>query len=156
MNTGQDDFMKKVLLPKEHITDYIPQRNPIVMIDTLNYCEGTITKTSFEVKEDNIFVKEGRFQEPGIIENIAQTAAVKAGYEVKKNGAEPVIGFIGAIKDLIIYRLPEIGDVLETTLTIKMDVMGITLVEGVSSCKGNKIAACEMKIFIQKPEQTNV
>jgi len=36
-----------------------------------------------------------------------------------------------------------------------MDVMGITLVEGESNCNGDKIAACEMKIFIQKPEQTN-
>ncbi|MES2287715.1 MAG: 3-hydroxyacyl-ACP dehydratase [Bacteroidota bacterium] len=147
--------MKTVLVPKEHITDYIPQRDPVVMIDTLNYCEGPVTITSFEIREDNIFVKDGLFHEPGIIENIAQTAAVKAGYEVKKKGAEPLIGFIGAIKDLVIYKLPEIGDVLETTVTVKMEVMGITLVEGISICKGNKIATCEMKIFIQKPDQTN-
>jgi 3-hydroxyacyl-[acyl-carrier-protein] dehydratase len=147
--------MKTVLVPKEHITDYIPQRPPFVMIDTLNYCEGAVTKTNFEVREDNIFVKDGLLHEPGLIENIAQTAAVKAGYEVKENGAEPLIGFIGAIKDLVIYILPEIGDVLETTVTIKMEVMGITLVEGVSICNGNKIASCEMKIFIQKPDQTN-
>lgn len=147
--------METILVQKEQITDYIPQRNPIVMIDTLNYCEGNITITRFEVREDNIFVKDGLFHEPGIIENIAQTAAVKAGYEVKKHGAEPLLGFIGAIKDLVIYKLPEIGDVLETTVILKMDVMGITLVEGISSCNGNKIASCEMKIFIQRPGQTN-
>lgn len=147
--------MKTILVSKEHITDYIPQGYPIIMIDTLNYCEGSITKTSFEVRENNIFVKDGLLHEPGLIENIAQTAAVKAGYEVKKNGAEPLIGFIGAIKDLVIYELPKIGDVLETTVTIKMEIMGITLVEGVSICNGNKIASCEMKIFIQKPEQAN-
>lgn len=147
--------MKTILVPKEHITDYIPQKDPMVMIDTLNYCEGTVTKTNFEVREDNIFVKDGLLHEPGIIENIAQTAAVKAGYEVKKNGAEPLIGFIGAIKDLVIYELPKTGDVLETTVTIKMEVMGITLVEGVSICNEKKIASCEMKIFIQKPDQAN-
>ncbi len=147
--------METILVSKEHITDYIPQRNPIVMIDTLNYCEGNITTTNFEVRENNIFVKNGLLYEPGIIENIAQTAAVKAGYEVKKHGAEPLVGFIGAIKDLVIYKLPEVGDILETTVTLKMDVMGITLVEGESSSNGNKIASCEMKIFIQKPEQTN-
>lgn len=147
--------METILVQKEQITDYIPQRSPIVMIDTLNFCEGNTTITRFEVKEDNVFVKDGLLHEPGIIENIAQTAAVKAGYEVKKNGDEPLLGFIGAIKDLVIYKLPEIGDVLETTVTLKMDVMGITLVEGISSCNGNKIASCEMKIFIQKPEQSN-
>ena len=147
--------MKTVLVPKEHITDYIPQGEPVVMIDTLNYCEGAVTKTSFEVREDNIFVKDGILHEPGLIENIAQTAAVKAGYEVKKNGAEPLIGFIGAIKDLVIYKLPQVGDVIETTVTVKMEVMGITLVEGISVCRENKIASCEMKIFIQKPDQAN-
>jgi len=144
-----------ILVTKEHITEYIPQRNPIVMIDTLNYCEVSVTTTNFEIRENTIFVKDGILHEPGIIENIAQTAAAKAGYEVKKHGAEPLIGFIGAIKDLVIYKLPEVGDVLETTVTVKMEVMGITLVEGVSSCGGNKIASCEMKIFIQKPEQLN-
>ena len=98
---------------------------------------------------------DGILHEPGIIENIAQTAAAKAGYEVKKQGAEPLVGFIGAIKDLVIYKLPEVGELLETTVTLKMDIMGITLVDGESSCKGEKVAACEMKIFIQKPEQTN-
>ncbi len=147
--------METILVSKEQIADYIPQRNPIVMIDTINYCDDRVIKTTFEVKEDNIFVKDGILHEPGIIENIAQTAAAKAGYEVKKYGAEPLVGFIGAIKDLIIYKLPEVGELIETTVTLKMDVMGITLVEGESSCNGDKVATCEMKIFIQKPEQTN-
>ena len=147
--------METILVSKEQITEYIPQRNPIVMIDTINYCDGKVIKTSFEIIEDNIFVKDGLLHEPGIIENIAQTSAAKAGYEVKKFGAEPLVGFIGAIKDLAIYKLPEVGNVLETTVTLKMDVMGITLVEGESNCNGDKIAACEMKIFIQKPKQTN-
>ncbi len=148
--------MDSILVNKENITKYIPQKAPIVMIDTLDYCEGGSTKTSFEIRTNNIFVKNGIFQEPGIIENIAQTAAVKAGYEVKKHGAEPLVGFIGALKDLVIYKLPRVGDVLKTTVTIKMEVMGITLVEGFSVCEGTKIASCEMKIFIQKPEQTNL
>ncbi|MES2590652.1 MAG: 3-hydroxyacyl-ACP dehydratase [Bacteroidota bacterium] len=147
--------MGTVLVSKEHITDYIPQRAPIVMIDTLNYCEAGITKTSFEIRKDNIFVKNGLLHEPGIIENIAQTAAANAGYEVKKNGAEPMIGFIGAIKDLVIYQLPKIGDVLETTVKLKMEVMGVTLIEGSSFCNGTEIAKCEMKIVLQKPEVVN-
>jgi len=96
--------METILVSKEQITDYIPQRNPILMIDTINYCEDKVIKTNFEVRVDNIFVKDGLLYEPGIIENIAQTAAAKAGYEVKKYGAEPLVGFIGAIKDLIIYN----------------------------------------------------
>ncbi len=144
-----------MLVTKEHITEYIPQKYPIVMIDTLIFCEENTAITGFEIFADNIFVKDGEFQEPGIIENIAQTAAVKAGYEVKKLGAEPLVGFIGAIKDLLIYDLPKVGDLIETTVTIKTEVMGVTLISGSSICNGKKIAECEMKIFLQKPEQTN-
>jgi hypothetical protein len=125
------------------------------MIDTLNYCEGDTTITSFEVKPEGLFVANGVLQEPGIIENIAQTAAAKAGYEVKKLGAKPLVGFIGAIKDLVIYELPKVGDVLETTVKLKMEVMGVTLIEGSSVCNGAKIASCEMKIVLQQPETNN-
>jgi len=145
--------MEALLVSKEHITEYIPQAQPIVMIDTLNYCEGSTTKTSFRIETENIFVKNGILHEPGIIENIAQTAAAKAGYEVKKLGAEPLLGFIGAIKDLKIYAFPKVGETLETTVIIKAEVMGVTLIEGSSMCNGNKIAECEMKIFIQRPDQ---
>lgn len=126
------------------------------MIDTLNYCEGSTTKTTLRIEKENIFVKDGLLHEPGIVENIAQTAAAKAGYEVKKLGAEPLLGFIGAVKDLKIFNFPKVGDLLETTVVIKTEVMGVTLIEGTSFCNGIKIAECEMKIFIQKPADTNV
>ncbi|PBQ34826.1 3-hydroxyacyl-ACP dehydratase [Sphingobacteriaceae bacterium] len=138
------------------MTEYIPQAHPIVMIDTLTYCEGDTTKTTFKVEEGNIFVKNGILHEPGIIENIAQTAAAKAGYEVKKLGAEPLLGFIGAVKDLKIHAFPKVGDVLETTVVIKTEIMGVTLIEGSSVCNGVKIADCEMKIFIQRPDQASI
>ena len=140
------------LVTIENITEYIPQKAPIVMIDTIEYCEGNVTTTSFEVRADNIFVSNYELQEPGIIENIAQTAAAKAGYEIKKHGAEPMVGFIGAVKDLVIHALPKVGEVITTTVTIKMEVMGVTLVEGKSTCNGKDIASCEMKIILQKPE----
>ena len=141
-----------MLVSKEHITEYIPQGHPIVMIDSIVSCENNTTITELEVQENNIFVKDGVFQEPGIVENIAQTAAAKAGYEVKKLGAQPIVGFIGAVKDLKIYDLPRVGDVLKTTVTIKIEIMGVTLIDAVSTCNGKTIATCEMKIVLQKPE----
>lgn len=144
--------MKISLVSKEKISEYIPQKEPMVMIDTLDHCEGASTRTSFEIRENNLFVKDGALREPGIIENIAQTAAVKAGYEAKKQGAEPLVGFIGAIKDLQIYALPTVGTVLDTEVLIKTEVMNVTIIQGTSFCAGTKIAECEMKIFIQKPE----
>jgi predicted hotdog family 3-hydroxylacyl-ACP dehydratase len=147
--------MEPVLVAKENILEYIPQKPPMVMIDSLDQCEGAVTKTTFKIEEDNIFVRDGILHEPGIIENIAQTAAAKAGYEVKQLGKEPLLGFIGAVKDLRIYSLPRVGQLLRTTVTIKNEVMGVTIIEGISTCDTIKIAECEMKIFIQQPAQTN-
>ncbi|MDI1356461.1 MAG: 3-hydroxyacyl-ACP dehydratase [bacterium] len=147
--------MAKPLVTKEEIGAYIPQKAPMVMIDTIEQCEGVTTKTSFRIDANTIFVKDGILHEPGIIENIAQTAAAKAGYEVKKMGKEPLIGFIGAVKDLKIFALPKINDVLETTVVIKTEVMDVTIIDGFSYCNGEKIAECEMKIFIQKPADQN-
>lgn len=121
------------------------------MIDTLHRCEGNSVSTSLRIEADNLFVKNGILHEPGIIENIAQTAAAKAGYEVKKLGKKPLIGFIGAVKDLKIHSFPKVGELLQTEVTIKTEVMDVTIIQGVSVVGDRKIAECEMKIFIQKP-----
>jgi predicted hotdog family 3-hydroxylacyl-ACP dehydratase len=138
------------LVDKNHITDYIPQKPPIVMIDAIISCDDVSVTTQLEIEADNIFVQDNFLQEPGVVENMAQTAAAKAGYEAKKQNAEPFLGFIGAIKDLKIFALPKVGDILTTTVTVKMDVMGITLIGAASHCNDIKIAECEMKIVIQK------
>jgi predicted hotdog family 3-hydroxylacyl-ACP dehydratase len=138
------------LADKNHITEYIPQKPPIVLIDAIICCDEVSITTQLEIQADTIFVQDHILQEPGVIENMAQTAAAKAGYEAKKQNAEPFLGFIGAIKDLKIFALPKVGDILTTTVTVKMDVMGITLIGAVSRCGDVEIAECEMKIVIQK------
>lgn len=144
--------MNEVLVPKDNITQYIPQRNPIIMVDEIVACEGISCTTQFKVLNSNIFFKNGVLHEPGIVENIAQTAAAKAGFEVVKLGAEPLVGFIGGIKDLVILDLPKEGEIIKTTVTVKMEIMGVTLVDAESECGSRKIASCEMKIVLQKPE----
>jgi len=138
------------LVDKNHITDYIPQKPPIVMIDAIISCDDVSVTTQFEIQVDNIFVQDNFLHEPGVIENMAQTAAAKAGYEAKKQNAEPFLGFIGAIKNLKIHALPKVGDIIKTTVIVKMDVMGITLIGAASTCGDTQIAECEMKIVIQK------
>jgi predicted hotdog family 3-hydroxylacyl-ACP dehydratase len=143
------------LVNKQHITEYIPQKPPIEMVDAIVRYEDKSIVTQFEVCADNIFVQDGIFREPGITENMAQTAAAKAGYETKLKNGPPFIGFIGAIKDLKIFSLPKVGDIITTTVTVKMDVMGITLIGAVSECNAKQIAECEMKIVIQPTEHAN-
>lgn len=131
------------------ITSLIPQRPPFVMIDRLTCCQEKITCTAFLVKKDNIFVENGRFCEPGLVENMAQTAAARAGY-LSRLDNEPVrVGYIGAIKNLVIHSLPFVNDELDTIITIEHQIFDVMLVRGKVSCNEVLLAECEMKIFIQ-------
>ena len=141
-----------MLVTKENIISYIPQKAPFVMIDQLIDTDETTTRTTFRVREDNIFVEEGILREPALVENIAQTAAARAGYLVQKENLPVMVGYIGAIKDLEIFTLPKINDNLETEIEIKNQVFDVTLISGTVRCNGIVLAQCEMKIFIIQPK----
>jgi predicted hotdog family 3-hydroxylacyl-ACP dehydratase len=137
-----------MLVHKENIQSLIPQRAPFVMIDQLIGSDEKYTRTAFQVREDNIFVVNDELREPGLVENIAQTAAARAGYVSQKESKPVLVGYIGAIKDLQVFDLPKTGDILETEISIENQVFDATLISGKIKCGGIIMAQCEMKIFI--------
>lgn len=137
------------MILEEDILPLIPQRPPFVMISKLLCSDERITRTSFLVTEENVFVEKGLFREPGLMENIAQTAAARAGY-IARSGNLPVqVGYIGAVKNLEIAGLPGTGDELVTEIMIKDQVFDVTIITGKVWCRDSLIAQCEMKIFIR-------
>jgi predicted hotdog family 3-hydroxylacyl-ACP dehydratase len=139
-----------MLVSKEQILSLLPQRPPIVMVDELLYTDETTTKCSFTVLPTNIFADNGVFGEPGLVENIAQTAAAGVGYRAGKTKEPVPVGYIGAIKDLQIFSLPKIGDTIVTEVSVVNKVFDVTLVNGSIYCNDKLAATCEMKIFISK------
>lgn len=130
------------------ILQLIPQRPPFVMVETLETCDDTGATTTFTVKTDNIFIENNELTEPALVENIAQTCAARIGY-ICQQGNKPVpVGFIGAVQQLRINSLPKVGDVLNTSITVKNQIFNATIVEGEITCNGESIAGCEMRIFI--------
>lgn len=130
------------------ILPYIPQRPPFVMVQTLEHSDGEGAATRFTVTEDNILVEAGVFKEPGLVENIAQTAAARIGYICKQEQQPVPVGFIGAVQQLKINRLPLVGEVLDTRIIIKNQVFNATIVDGTIAINGDVIASCEMRIFV--------
>ena len=127
----------------------IPQRVPMMMIDKLVSCSETNCETIFTIREDNIFVRDGLMREPGIIENIAQSAAAKIGFKSFSENIPAPVGFIGSIDNLKIYSNPSTGDVLRTTIHVSYEIMSASIVEGHTFIGDDLIAECTMKIFIQ-------
>ena len=136
-----------------NILDLIPQREPMVMISRLVEANESFATTEFDIAEDNIFVENNKLTEPGIVENIAQTAAVQAGYYFTINKIPVPIGYIAMVKNLEITNLPSISSHITTTITIRSKVMDITMVEGVVMEGSKEVARCEMRIFIKKDSQ---
>lgn len=130
------------------VTDLLPQQRPFIMIDRLLSCDAMVTETEFQVRKDNLFYREGVLQEAGIIENIAQTCAARIGYFNKINQAEVRVGFIGALRNLVIRDLPRTNEILKTRIEVVNEVMALTLVQATVRCNGQLVAECEMKIAI--------
>ena len=138
------------LVTKENILNYIPQRDPICLVHTIYECNDETSKTGFSVEENHLFVKDGCLTEAGIIENLAQSCAAGAGYNISLKNMPPKVGFIANIKDLKIYTLPKVNSEIITEVRLKAFVMNVTLVTVKSTCNGEPVAECEMKIFIQE------
>ena len=136
------------MAPEEDILSLIPQRPPFVMIDKLLYFNETITQTSFLITKENIFVETGEFCEAGLMENIAQAAAARAGYIARLENKPVSAGYIGAVKNLEIMGLPKINDELITEIKFESQVFDIMFISGRVCCKDNLVATCEMKIFV--------
>lgn len=138
------------------IHELLPQQPPFVMVGSLLSfsMEQTVTRT--EILPDNLFVNSGVFTPAGIIENIAQTCAARIGYVNKyilRKGIQ--LGFIGAIRNLRIERLPLVGEVIETTITTVEEVFGMTLVTARVAVEGATVATSEMKIALSNVESQN-
>lgn len=131
------------------IHELLPQREPFVMVDKLVYFDEKTTTASFLVREDNLFVENGRLNACALAENIAQTCAARLGYVNKyilKRGIQ--IGFIGAVKDMKVIDTPVVGDVLTTTIHVLEQIMGLTLVMAVIRIGDRVVTTAEMKIAL--------
>ena len=132
-----------------NVLKLLPQQPPFVMVDKLIYFDQQETITSFTVDQNNIFVENEIFTSSGLIENIAQTCAVRMGYINQYIYKENVkLGFIGSIKNLEILKFPKVGDVLTTSIKIIEEVFQMTLVLACIKINDETIVTSEMKIAL--------
>ncbi|WP_080776973.1 ABC transporter permease [Chryseobacterium phocaeense] len=94
-----------------NIHNFLPHREPMLMADYILELTKEKVVTSFEIKEDNIFVYNGKLAEAGLIENLAQTCSSILGQSFFENpeADTKVIGFITNIKKIEIFALPKVG-----------------------------------------------
>lgn len=136
-----------MVFPVENIIPLIPQKPPFVMVNKLLHIDETSTRSSFHINGDNVFVKDNLFQEAGLLENIAQTAALRAGYLASEENKPVKTGYIGAVKDFEVFILPKVGDELITEVIIENQIFDVTVFSGKIWHNENLLARCEIKVF---------
>lgn len=141
---------RQTLYCNEGIEQLIPQRSPIIMVDKFFGIEDHHSFSGLTVTADNLFCEDGKLQEAGIIEHIAQSAAARIGYLYLLQKQEVPLGFIGSVDKLKLQALPDTGTELFTEITVVQEVFDITLIAAVVKANEQVIAECQMKIFIKK------
>ena len=136
-----------MLANRSDILQYIPQREPVIMVHELIEASEDYVVTQLAIEPDNVFLSSGKFAEPGMVENIAQSAAVHVGYQCSLKKLPIPIGYIAAVKDLKINLLPEQNSVIRTSVKVINKVLDITVVQGKIEFEGNTLCSCEMRIF---------
>ena len=142
--------MSTPLFQGEQIFGLIPQRPPMVMIDSVLSVSKDAINTCLTIEENNVFVYSNHLSESGVIEHIAQSAAAMAGYDCYVKGLAPHLGYIGEIKKCSFNHLPEVGQRLTTNLAVIGEAAGVTLLNAVSEAEGQLVAECQMKIFLEQ------
>ena len=92
------------------------------------------------------------YEADDVIGTLSQQAA-KAGYEARLQNADPLVGFIGAVKNLKIYSLPNAESDLQTKMQITNRIMNVNIASIAVSCDEQVVAECEMKVFLESEEK---
>lgn len=144
-NQITEDFLRSI-----DIHTVLPQQEPFVMVGSLVRFSMMSSTTLTTIDPSNIFVSDGLFTAPGIMENIAQTCASRIGFYNKYILHKDVqIGFIGAIRDYVIHSLPPAGSTIMTTVDVIEEVFGMTLARASVMCEGRTVATAGIKLAVK-------
>jgi 3-hydroxymyristoyl/3-hydroxydecanoyl-(acyl carrier protein) dehydratase len=136
-----------MLVNTTHINDYIPQRSPFVMIDSLESADEFGFIGRFLVRENHLFLKANVLGEEALIESLAQTCAAGFCYSAKEKGRNGNgLGFIGAVSKLTVSGTAILGDELVMKIKLLNSFDKIQLIEGTVFVTSKSILNCQMKI----------
>ncbi|WP_312399568.1 ABC transporter permease [Chryseobacterium sp.] len=138
-----------------NIHNFLPHREPMLMADYILELTKEKVITSFEIKEDNIFVHNNEFVEAGLIENLAQTCSSILGQSFFENpeADTKVIGFITNIKKIEVFALPKAGDTIISKASLISQFENICQISCETFVDETLLIKGEINLFIQEVKQ---
>ncbi|UOU99623.1 hypothetical protein MUU74_06585 [Chryseobacterium daecheongense] len=135
--------------------NYLPHREPMLMVDYILELTKENVMTSFIIAEDNIFIHNNEFAESGLIENMAQTCSSILGQSFfeNPNADTKVIGFITNIKKIEIFSLPKVGDKIISKASLISQYENICNIFCETFHNDELLIRAEINLFIQEVKQ---
>lgn len=142
--------LQQPIMDIDVIKQLIPHREPMIMVDGLVYFDGEKAISSFTILKSNIFVENIHFSETGLIEHMAQSAALFAGYKHVIQNLAVKEGFIAAIKNLVIERRPNVDEIISTEVQITYEIANMSIVSISSKVNNVTVASAEMTLVLKE------
>lgn len=135
-----------------NIHNFLPHREPMLMVDYILELTPEKVVTSFEIKADNIFVHNNHFAEAGLVEHSAQTSSSILGQSFFENPESntKVIGFITNIKKIEIFGLPKVGSKIFSKASLISKYENICQIFCETFLEGELLIRTEISLFIQE------
>ena len=147
--------MKTLKIPITDLDDIkklMPHREPMIMVDSLLEFDDGKATIGFTISENNIFVSNDEFSESGLIEHMAQAAALYIGFKNYTGAGPAKEGFIASIKKLNIQKLPKVDQVITTDVAIIHEIMNMSTVELSTFSNGIEIANARMNTVLKEDQ----
>lgn len=135
-----------------NIHHFLPHREPMLMADYILELTPNKVVTSFEIKSNNIFVRNNKFLESGLVEHSAQTSSSILGQSFFQNPdvETKVIGFITNIKKIEIFTLPKVGDTIISKASLISQYENICNIFCETFLDEELLIRTEISLFIQE------
>ena len=152
-----------IALDSQQILDYLPHRDPMVMLDgaemtveppvPLKGEECTVVYATLLVKETNWFFADGVLTESGLMEHMAQSVCVCIGLRANNEQLRTQIGYLAEVKNMTINRLPMAGEQLRTRVEVVALVDEAIVVSAETQVNTETIAKGMLTIFVPTVEE---
>lgn len=127
----------------------LPQGEAFRMVGTLVFCDGERTVSETLISADNPFcAHDGRFPEAGLLENIAQTCALRMGILSLEKETAPGQGMIAAVRRMDILGEVHVGDMLRTEVVVEAEAFGMLSCRGRVECNCQQICEAELRLMV--------
>ena len=151
--------MKKLDISNIDISNFLPHREPMLMVTSVLEIDENSVATQFHIPERCMFLENGYLSETGLMENAAQAASGVVGQSFFDRDdllgtGNKVVGYISGIKKAEIFQLPKVDDTITTRakLISRFDtgLMTICSIEANTFLKGNLIVTATINFLIHE------